>query len=86
MGASNQLIKAIKNSKAKIAVFLYAVIIISIIFGTLMYVIEGEENGFTSIPKSIYWCIVTLTTVGFGDITPITPMGQFIASAIMVLG
>ena len=86
LGASNHLIKAIKNSKAKIAVFLYAVIIISIIFGTLRYVVEGEENGFTSIPKSIYWCIVTLTTVGFGDITPITPIGQFIASAIMVLG
>ncbi len=86
LGASNHLIKAIKNSRAKIAVFLYAVVIISVIFGTLMYVIEGEENGFTSIPKSIYWCIVTLTTVGFGDITPITPLGQFIASAIMILG
>jgi voltage-gated potassium channel len=51
-----------------------------------MYLVEGEENGFTNIPKSIYWCIVTLTTVGFGDIAPQTPLGQFIASLIMILG
>jgi voltage-gated potassium channel len=51
-----------------------------------MYLIEGEESGFTSIPKGIYWCIVTLTTVGFGDITPVTPLGQFIASIIMIMG
>ena len=86
LGASNQLASAIKASRAKISVFLFAVIIASIIFGTLMYLVEGEENGFTNIPKSVYWCIVTLTTVGFGDITPQTPLGQFIASAIMVLG
>ena len=51
-----------------------------------MYLIEGEDSGFTSIPRSIYWCIVTLTTVGFGDIAPVTPLGQFLASIIMILG
>lgn len=86
MGASNQLASAIKASRAKISVFLFAVIIAAVIFGTIMYLVEGEENGFTNIPKSVYWCIVTLTTVGFGDIAPQTPLGQFIATLIMVLG
>jgi len=86
LGASNQLTSAIKASRAKIAVFLFAVVIAAIIFGTIMYLVEGEENGFTNIPKSVYWCIVTLTTVGFGDIAPQTPLGQFIASLIMILG
>ncbi|WP_339755522.1 ion transporter [uncultured Winogradskyella sp.] len=86
LGASNQLTNAIKASRAKISVFLFAVIIAAIIFGTIMYLVEGEENGFTNIPKSVYWSIVTLTTVGFGDIAPQTPLGQFIASLIMILG
>lgn len=86
LGASNNLVKALKASRVKIAVFLFAVIILSIIFGTIMYLVEGEENGFTNIPKSVYWCIVTLTTVGYGDIAPHTPIGQFIASLIMILG
>jgi len=86
LGASNQLASAIKASKAKIAVFLFAVVIAAVIFGTIMYLVEGEENGFTNIPKSVYWCIVTLTTVGFGDIAPQTPLGQLIATIIMVLG
>jgi len=86
LGASNQLAGAIKASRAKISVFLFAVIIASIIFGTLMYLVEGEENGFTNIPKSVYWCIVTLTTVGFGDIAPQTPLGQFLATVIMIMG
>jgi voltage-gated potassium channel len=86
LGASNQLANAIKASKAKIAVFLFAVLIASVIFGTIMYLVEGEENGFTNIPKSVYWCIVTLTTVGFGDIAPQTPLGQLIATVIMILG
>ncbi|NRB82433.1 MAG: ion transporter [Winogradskyella sp.] len=86
LGASNQLANAIKASRAKIAVFLFAVLIASVIFGTIMYLVEGEENGFTNIPKSVYWCIVTLTTVGFGDIAPVTPLGQFIATFIMILG
>ncbi|WP_299122389.1 ion transporter [uncultured Winogradskyella sp.] len=86
LGASNQLTSAIKASRAKIAVFLFAVVIAATIFGTIMYLVEGEENGFTNIPKSVYWCIVTLTTVGFGDIAPQTPLGQFIATLIMILG
>lgn len=86
LGASNHLAAALKSSRAKISVFLFAVIILCIIFGTLMYLIEGETSGFSSIPVSIYWCIVTLTTVGFGDIAPVTPLGQFIAAIIMILG
>ncbi|WP_303318015.1 ion transporter [Flavivirga abyssicola] len=86
LGASNNLVNALKASRAKISVFLFAVLIIAIILGTIMYLIEGEENGFTNIPKSVYWCIVTLTTVGFGDIAPQTPLGQFIASLVMILG
>jgi voltage-gated potassium channel len=86
LGASNNLVNALKASRAKISVFLFAVIIVAIILGTVMYLIEGEENGFTNIPKSVYWCIVTLTTVGFGDIAPQTPLGQFIASMVMILG
>ncbi|MBQ0769920.1 MAG: ion transporter [Bizionia sp.] len=86
LGASNQLSAAIKASRAKISVFLFAVIIVATIFGTIMYLVEGEKNGFDNIPKSIYWSIVTLTTVGFGDIAPQTPLGQFIATIIMVLG
>jgi voltage-gated potassium channel len=86
LGASNQLASAIKASRAKIAVFLFAVVIASVIFGTIMYLVEGEEHGFSNIPKSVYWCIVTLTTVGFGDIAPETPLGQLIATIIMILG
>ncbi|MGC6431595.1 MAG: ion transporter [Jejuia sp.] len=86
LGASNLLVTALKASRAKISVFLFAVIILCIICGTLMYLIEGESSGFTSIPVSVYWCIVTLTTVGFGDIAPVTPLGQLIAALIMILG
>ncbi|RIA09997.1 voltage-gated potassium channel [Flavobacteriaceae bacterium MAR_2010_72] len=86
LGASNNLVKALKASRAKISVFLFAVVIVAIILGTIMYLVEGEKNGFSNIPKSVYWCIVTLTTVGFGDIAPQTPLGQFIASLVMILG
>ena len=86
IGESNNLIKALRASRAKIAVFLFFVLILCIILGTIMYLIEGGENGFTSIPRSVYWAIVTLTTVGYGDIAPHTPFGQFIASIIMILG
>ncbi|TXD49393.1 ion transporter [Polaribacter sp. IC073] len=86
IGASNKLLLALRSSRAKIAVFLFFVLIVCIILGTVMYMIEGAENGFTNIPKSIYWAIVTLTTVGFGDIAPQTPLGQLIASAIMIMG
>ena len=86
IGESNKLMNALRNSRAKIIVFLYAVIIMCVIMGTVMYLVEGPEHGFTSIPVGIYWCIVTLTTVGFGDIHPVTPLGQFIASLIMITG
>lgn len=86
VGASNRLIVALKASRAKVAVFLFFIVILCIILGSIMYIVEGETNGFTNIPKSIYWAIVTLTTVGFGDITPQTPLGQLIASVIMILG
>lgn len=86
LGASDHLTSAIKASRPKIIVFLFAVLISATIFGAVMYLVEGEENGFTNIPKSVYWCIVTLTTVGFGDIAPQTPLGQFIASILMILG
>jgi voltage-gated potassium channel len=85
-GQSIQLVKALKASRGKITVFLYFVLISTIIIGSIMYLVEGEENGFTSIPTSIYWTIVTLTTVGYGDISPVTPLGQFIASLVMILG
>ncbi|ANH61628.1 ion transporter [Dokdonia donghaensis] len=86
VGESNKLSRALKDSRAKISIFLFAVLILCIIAGTIMYMVEGEESGFTSIPVSVYWCIVTLTTVGFGDIAPVTPLGQFIAALIMILG
>lgn len=86
IGASNNFMKALKASKAKIFVFLSFVVILCTILGTVMYLIEGEENGFTSIPRSVYWAIVTMTTVGYGDIAPHTPIGQLIASMVMILG
>lgn len=86
IGAANHLAQALKASRKRIAVFVFTVIIIVVIVGSLMYAIEGEENGFTNIPKSIYWAIVTLTTVGYGDISPQTSLGQMLASIIMILG
>lgn len=86
IGESNTLMIAMRRSRPKIMVFLFAVVILSIIFGTVMYLVESDESGFTSIPRSIYWCIVTLTTVGYGDIAPQSPLGQFIASLIMIMG
>lgn len=86
LGEASQLKSALKASRAKIAVFIYVVLILSVIMGTIMYLIESDEAGFTSIPRSIYWTIVTLTTVGYGDIAPQTNLGQFIATIIMVLG
>jgi voltage-gated potassium channel len=87
-GASKTLMKALIASRIKIAVFLFSVVVLTIILGTIMYLIEGcdEGCGFTSIPRSMYWAIVTLTTVGYGDIAPHTPFGQFIASIVMILG
>jgi voltage-gated potassium channel len=80
------LAHALRASWRKIAVFLYVVVIVVIIVGALMYLIEGEQNGFTSIPRSIYWAIVTLTTVGYGDIAPVTELGQTLAALVMILG
>ncbi len=84
--AGSVLMSSLRASTTKISVFLFAVIMLVVIIGTLMYLIEGPTSGFTSIPKGIYWAIVTLTTVGYGDITPITPLGQFLASIVMILG
>lgn len=86
LGEASQLKSALRASKTKITVFIYTVLVITVILGTLMYLIEGDESGFTSIPQSVYWTIVTLTTVGYGDISPQTPLGQFVASFIMILG
>ncbi|MDD4109399.1 MAG: ion transporter [Prolixibacteraceae bacterium] len=84
--AGRTLIRALWASREKISVFIFFVIILVVIIGTLMYLIEGEQSGFKSIPLSIYWAIVTLTTVGYGDISPVTPLGQFLASIVMILG
>ena len=86
VGEASQLKEALKSSRPKIIVFVTAVSIIVVIMGTIMYIVEGGENGFTSIPQSIYWAIVTLTTVGYGDIAPVTVMGKSLAALIMVLG
>ena len=83
---AEHLITALKASRRKIQVFLAAVLTMVTILGSLMYVIEGGSSGFTSIPKSIYWAIVTLTTVGYGDISPQSPLGQALASVVMILG
>jgi voltage-gated potassium channel len=80
------LMLALQNSRWKIQIFLGSVLTIVLVMGTLMFLIEGPENGYTSIPISMYWAIVTLTTVGFGDITPLTSTGKFAASIIMLLG
>ena len=77
---------ALKSSRPKIIVFLLSVVLVVIILGTLMYIVEGQKNGFENIPKSIYWSVVTLTTVGYGDVVPLTVTGKFLASIIMILG
>lgn len=80
------LIDALKASSRKITVFLFTVLTLVVVLGSLMYLIEGEQNGFTSIPMSIYWAIVTLTTVGFGDLVPQTSLGRTLASVVMIMG
>ena len=86
VGESNYLQRALWASRRKITVFLLSVFLLMVIFGSVMYIVEGAENGFTSIPRSIYWAIVTMTTVGYGDISPQTGLGQAIASFVMILG
>jgi voltage-gated potassium channel len=83
---SATLAHALAASRRKLLVFLLAILLLVMILGTLMFAVEGPENGYTSIPESIYWAIVTLTTVGYGDIAPKTPIGQAIASVVMILG
>ncbi|WFF39190.1 ion transporter [Moraxella nasibovis] len=80
------LAAAFKTSQHKIIVFFISLLLLVTIFGSVLYVVEGPENGFTSIPLSIYWAVVTLTTVGYGDISPKTPIGQAIASMVMITG
>lgn len=73
-------------SRKKMVVFCFVLLVLTVVFGALMYAVEGAESGFTSIPKSMYWAIVTLTTVGYGDISPQTPLGQMLSSIIMLIG
>jgi voltage-gated potassium channel len=80
------LVSALAASGRKILVFLSAVLMVVLVMGTMMYVVEGQTNGFTSIPTSVYWAISTVTTVGFGDITPKTDLGRLIASFMMLMG
>tara|TARA_Y100000389_G_scaffold26003_1_gene22459 strand:+ start:2610 stop:3455 length:846 start_codon:yes stop_codon:yes gene_type:complete len=86
IGESTFLVRSLLVSRAKIIIFLLFVLIMCILFGTLMYLIEGPEAGFSNIPESIYWCISTISTVGYGDIVPLTGMGKFLASVLMILG
>ncbi|MEI6866665.1 ion transporter [Flavicella sp.] len=87
IGESDKLMSALKASRVKIIVFVFAVVILCLILGTVMYIVEaGASSGFISIPRSVYWTIVTMTTVGYGDIAPVTTLGQFIASIVMILG
>lgn len=86
MRGAEVLVNALIGAKEKVLVFLSAVVTLVFILGTLMHVIEGGQNGFDNIPKSIYWAVITLTTVGYGDIVPVTALGKFVASAIMILG
>lgn len=83
---ANVLLRSLMSAKRKILVFFTSVLVLSTVFGSLMYIVEGGENGFSSIPKSIYWTIVTITTVGYGDITPHTVVGQIIAALAMLTG
>lgn len=86
IGEANLLFGALANARRKIFIFMFAVLNLVIVFGTLMFIIEGPDNGFTNIPQSIYWAVVTITTVGYGDITPHTPLGQGIAALAMICG
>lgn len=86
LGEANVLSTALRASQRKVTVFLGTVLVLVVILGSAMYLIEGSESGFSSIPRSVYWAVVTLTTVGYGDITPVTVPGQFLASIVMIMG
>jgi voltage-gated potassium channel len=86
MGEASVLLRALRASRYKIVVFMFTVLAIVLIVGSAMYLIEGSDAGFTSIPRGVYWAIVTLTTVGYGDISPQTPWGQTLASLVMIMG
>lgn len=83
---ANQLSRALAASRRKILVFIFVVLTLVTVMGSMMYLIEGGENGFTSIPRSVYWAVVTVTTVGYGDISPATPLGQALALMLMIMG
>ncbi|MEO7510863.1 MAG: ion transporter [Gemmatimonadaceae bacterium] len=86
IGEAEVLLVAVRNSRRKLSIFIATVLVLAVIFGAAMYLVEGRTHGFTSIPQSIYWTIVTITTVGYGDIAPATSLGQSLASMIMLLG
>ncbi len=86
LSEADVLVRALRASRHKIVVFVFSVLTLVVILGSLMYLVEGSENGFTSIPRSIYWAIVTLTTVGYGDISPQTNLGQALAAVVMIMG
>ncbi|CAL1518291.1 ion transporter [Chitinophaga sp. MM2321] len=87
LNESKQLALALEHSKRKIMVFLFFILLLTVVLGSIMYVIESDYNsGFTSIPVSVYWAVVTLTTVGYGDIAPVTPIGQAFSALIMIMG
>ena len=86
VGEARLLTQALRASRRKIIVFISTVAALVVVFGSMMYLIEGEANGFTSIPRSIYWAVITMTTVGYGDITPQTPLGQAFAAIVMIMG
>lgn len=83
---ANLLVRSMLQARRKIFVFFFVVLVLATIFGSIMYIVEGPEYGFTSVPKSIYWTVVTITTVGYGDMTPKTPLGQVVATAVMLTG
>ena len=86
VGEADLLIDALRGSRRKIVVFLFSVLALVVVFGSLMYLIEGPENGFSSIPTAIYWAVVTMTTVGYGDVIPHTVAGKLLAGCVMIVG
>ncbi len=86
LGEAHALLSSLRRSLPKISVFVGVVVLVALVVGSAMYLIEGEAAGFTSIPRGMYWAIVTMTTVGYGDIAPVTELGQFLAAVLMILG